>query len=265
MCRLRWTWRVPFNYKFFSADRPGCPLAPAGRKTVKHLVVHVGTHKTGTKSIQSFLDASQQSLRARNCRFYLGTQGVRTCHGELGLAALRADRDSFARHRFPDARGADYAAHVRQHVRGFLDRATERTVIFSNEDLCYLRFPDEVATLHDILGREHRVSIVVFLRERRDFLRSYRQQVLSVPGRQLASDPRSAFYVEPDSWLADYDSLVTAYVREFSPMHVEAVDYDAAVGADGSVIPAFMRAIGLPDVLPGEPARYFIHRSPPTA
>lgn len=231
---------------------------------MKHLVVHIGTHKTGTKSIQSFLDSARPALLARSCRFYLGTQGIRTCHGELGLAALRADRDSFARRRFPDARGADYAARVQEHVRDFLRHTGEDTVLFSNEDLCYLRFPDELATLHDILGREHRISIVVFLRERREFLRSYRQQVLSVPGRQPSSDRRSALYVEPDSWLADYDSLVTAYVREFGRTNVTALDYDAALGADGSVIPAFMRTIGLPDVVPDEPARFFIHRSPPT-
>ncbi len=232
---------------------------------MKNLIVHVGTHKTGTKSIQAFLDASRNALSERNCRFYLGTRGIRTCHGELGLAALRDDRDSFARLRFPDARGADYAGRVQRHVRDFLGEVTEDTVIFSNEDLCYLRFPDEVARLHDLLGREHRVSIVVFLRERRDFLRSYRQQVLSVPGRQCSSDPRSALYVEPDSWLADYDRLVSTYEQEFGRMHVRAVDYDAAVGVDGSVIPAFMRAIGLPDVLPDDPGQFFRNRSPVTA
>jgi hypothetical protein len=230
---------------------------------VKRLFVHIGTHKTGTKSIQSFLDSAQSRLADQDCRFYLGLQGIRTCHGELGLATLRGDRDSFARRRFPAARGDDYIAQVRRHVGEYLQRVPEQTVIFSNEDLSYLRFPDEVATLHDILGREHHVTIVVFLRERREFLRSYRQQLLSVPGRQLSRDERSAFYVEPDSWLADYDALLAAYADEFGQANIRALDYDAAVSADGSVVPAFMRAIDQPDIVPAEPERFYIHRSPP--
>lgn len=230
---------------------------------MKRLFVHIGTHKTGTKSIQSFLDSAQSRLAEQDCHFYLGLQGIRTCHGELGLAALRDDRDSFARRRFPAARGAEYVEHVRRHVGDCLRRVQEQTVIFSNEDLSYLRFPDELATLHDLLGREHHVTIVVFLRERREFLRSYRQQLLSVPGRQLSRDERSAFYVEPDSWLADYDALLAAYGREFGQANVRALDYDAAVSSAGSVIPAFMRAIDQPAIVPDDLERFYIHRSPP--
>lgn len=229
---------------------------------MKRLFVHIGTHKTGTKSIQSFLESAQSQLVERGCRFYLGLQGNRTCHGELGLAALRGDRDSFARRRFPAARGAAYVERVRRHVAEYLQRVPEEAVIFSNEDLSYLRFADELATLSDVLGRQHLVTIVVFLRQRCDFLRSYRQQILSVPGRQVSDDTRSAFYVEPDSWLTDYDALLNAYGQEFGHENIRALDYDVTVSSDGNVLPAFLRAIEQPDIAPHNLEPFFIHRSP---
>jgi len=227
----------------------------------KTLFVHIGTHKTGSKSLQSYLDALNPTLVTWGYRFYRGLQRDPRCHGELGLAALRPERDSFARYWFPDARGIEYSAMVRRHIQESISGSDTAGIIFSNEDLSYLRFSDELASLHDILGREHQIHIVVYLRERQSFLQSYRQQIRSVAGRNVSNDKSSAFYVDDDSWLADYHSLIRAYESEFSAERVHAVDYDHVLAMDGSILPSFMRALGLPE--PGQEQKdaFFIHRT----
>ena len=51
------------------------------------------------------------------------------------------------------------------------------------------------------------VTVVMAFREKTAFLQSYAEQ-LEVMGYQSSDDPTSFAYVEPDSWLVDYATLV---------------------------------------------------------
>ena len=68
-----------------------------------------------------------------------------------------------------------------------------------------------------------------------------------------------------DSWLADFDSLIDLYRSAFGHDAVNAIDYEAAVDVDGSVLPAFFGSLGIP-LPPGfDLAHYQLNRSEPGA
>jgi hypothetical protein len=134
------------------------------------------------------------------------------------------------RSKMPNWRDAAFQAAMREHICAQVGGADDLFV--SAEALSYIRHPDEVEALQSLLGSRD-VTFVVVLRDRRDYLRSYRAQLIE-SGFAPSNDPRSFAYSEPDSWLADYDALTSVLGRPI------VVEYPS----NRSVIPALFGALG---------------------
>ncbi len=212
--------------------------------------LHIGTHKTGTTSLQHFLQDQRSWLLSQGLTAYEGMVRKHK-HTELHLFAQRPERDSFARYKL-----------LKEHEMPVLEPAlidrlkklsaeVSRGIVFSNEGLSFLRFPDEIERLARLLEVFNRpVKVIVFLRERTSFLASYTRQIYKVPGRLPTNDPTSVLYVESDTWVCDFDAMLTVYRRWFD---VVVLDYDDIVGKEGTIIPAFLRELSIEledDMLP---------------
>ena len=227
--------------------------------TPTSVVLHVGTHKTGSSSLQQLLRDQDAGLLATAGVSYPPGYLLPTLHADLPLLVMRPERMWPARIRFPETQRAGWQAAAEAHVRRQVRATPRRTLLYSHEDLSYVRHDDELHRLRDLFAGVE-VNIVVILRDRAAFLRSYREQ-MEATGFPASDDPTSFAYVEPDSWLVDYEALVGAYRRGFGEENVEVLDYDAIVGRDGSVIPAFAERLGIERTAlpPLEP--YFLNRS----
>lgn len=208
------------------------------------IVLHVGTHKTGTTSIQQFLrDHNDGLLATAGCSYPTGFL-LPVVHTDLPLLTIRADRTWPARLRFPETQRASWMSAARSHVRHQVAAPEPHQLVYVHEDLSYLRFDDEFDRLRALLqGRS--VTVVVCIREPAAFLRSYRSQ-LHGTGFEPSDDPTSFAYLEPDSWLLDHDALLAGYRRCFGEANVEVLDYEALMQHDGTVIPAFAELLGIP-------------------
>ena len=202
----------------------------------RRLFVHIGTHKTGTSSLQEWLTRHETELRAR---FGLGVyHGAFPNCREVGLACASPSRTLPTRgiSQWVDP---EWRRHVRDLVATQLAR--EEDLILSCEALSFLRTTAEVDELAQMVrGRE--VVILVVLRNRADFLESWAKH-LQRDRYKLSSDPSSFAYVKDDSWLADYDSLLDAYRLVFGGDHVRVVDYDKAMSIHCSIIPPLMAEV----------------------
>lgn len=228
------------------------------------IYLHAGTHKTGSKSLQSLLRASKDRLLSLGYDLYRGRHGTGTNHTELQLSSMRTTRDSFARYSWPDIRpDAEYCSTTRERILRFLGRSQVPHHILTNEDLSYLRHPDEFERLASLIGFPDReVRVVLVTRQRDDFLRSYTAQIHKRPNRYPSSDPASALYVGGDSWLCDLAPLIGGFATAFgTPPTV--ISYEEAMSTHGNVIPAVLEAFGLGrDALPWQ--SYFLNRSETT-
>jgi hypothetical protein len=206
------------------------------------IVLHVGTHRTGTTSLQGFLRAHDDLLATVDTGYPPGFL-LPVVHTELPLLTVRAERTWPARLRFPETRRASWVAAAQEHVRAQVTADGPSTLVYIHEDLSYLRYDDELERLRGLFaGCE--VQVVVVLRERESFLRSYRSQLLGT-GFELSDDPDSFAYLGEDSWLLDHDALVGGYQRWFGKTNVAVLDYDATMERDGSVIPVFAELLGI--------------------
>ena len=209
----------------------------------RRVLLHVGTHKTGTTSIQTFLKDENDGVLARAASHYPSGFLFPNVHMDLSLLALGPDRSWPARLRFPETSSAAWQAAAHAHIRDQVTSGVHDRLVYVHEDLSYVRSDDEIERL-DGLFEGRAVTVVVVLRDRTDFMRSYRSQ-LEGTGFEVSSDRASFAYVDPDSWLLDYDALVGTYRRWVGPDQVVVLDYDALMRADGSVIPAIAELIGI--------------------
>ena len=208
-----------------------------------HVVLHVGIHKTGTTSIQQFLRDQNDGLLAAAGASYAEGFLIPIVHTELPLVTIRSERTWPARLRFPETQRRSWQVAAKAHVRDQVNASKPDRLVYLHEDLSYLRYEDEFERLRDLLtGRT--VTVVVFLREPEAFLRSYAAQIEGT-GFELSDDPSSFAYVQPDSWLVDYDALLAGYRDCFGAANVEVFDYDQTVERDGTVIPTFAEELGI--------------------
>jgi hypothetical protein len=71
-----------------------------------------------------------------------------------------------------------------------------------------------------------------------EFLRSYRAW-MSYNALEPSDDPTSMLYVEPDSWIVDFDALDPLYPG------LRWIGYEDAMVRHGSIIPALIEGMGL--------------------
>ena len=201
----------------------------------RRAIVHIGTHKTGSTSLQYWLAQNAQHLESR-----YGFGVYRPIHPngrELALWCANPDRQIPTIREIPEWQSHKWRTESFGHMRSEIERDTD-TLVASNETLCLLRTNDELERLRELFSPRH-IEIVLVTRRPDEFLRSWREQ-LTRDGFSESNDPSSFAYLASDSWLVDYEEILRVYRRVFGDDQVHHVDYDAALARDSSIIPAVM-------------------------
>lgn len=219
----------------------------------KNIFIHIGTHKTGSTSLQDYLSSNRLSLISNGICYYSGDLLLDN-HIELYLSCIDREKDSLAQRTIDMVPLDILFDKTRAKVSEFLTDCQAETIIFSTEGLSLLRTDMEMSRLAQIFDPSaNNINIICVLRNKADYLSAYRKQILKVPRRKPSDDPRSALYVEPDSWLIDYDKLLEAYRIAFGTQSVHVIDYDIEVTKCGDVLPASLRALSIPESLLPKP------------
>jgi hypothetical protein len=204
-------------------------------------LVHIGTHKTGTTAFQQWAQAHQaQLLGMRNVKYYEGLFGP--SHFELALLCMRGNRTMSMQTRIPDSRLDEWRREVSAHVAEQVAHDAPALLI-SAEALSYLRYEDEVRALQELLlPREMRMAVC--LRDEADFLASYREAIRrwgESPSRYRSSHK----YVEPDTWLVQWDDMLGVWRGVLGEESVVTFSYEESMSRRGSTIPSVLEALGI--------------------
>ncbi|MDZ5623108.1 hypothetical protein [Nocardioides bizhenqiangii] len=211
------------------------------------VVLHLGTGKTGTSTIQALMRQSRPVLAEQGV-LYPRTPGPAR-HARFGLS-FRSDAELAAmpawhqmRAESPERFRRRFERRLREEIRA----AAPSTVVFSDEAL-YGLSPDSVSRLRaftDSLGGQTR--LVVYLRRQDEHLSSdYQQHVKTGEVRRLVH------------WTADHDRSATyAYARRLArweaamePAELVVRRFEPTAFKDGSLEADFLDAAGLSGIEP---------------
>ncbi len=231
------------------------------------VVLHIGTHRTGTTSIQQALADERQGLLARVGFRFPETPVMRNVHVELQFASTRRDRlEALAR--FYDWMLGRIEYPIR-HCQdpAWLD-ATHAAVaatdgdrlVYSVEGLSLLRHPDEIERVVSLFDGSD-LSVVMFVREPAEFLRSY-EWSMRVLGLTMSDDPDSLLYVGPGSWVVDYETRAALWRDAIGAPNVHIISYEECMETAGSTVPAMFEALGIDRAAAVGLDRYFLNARP---
>jgi len=211
-------------------------------------ILHIGTEKTGTTSLQEFFHRNRARL-AELGYVYPQSLGLRN-HRALPTAAYGPQRrDDFTQRQGittdPDLR--TYQAQVRHQLQQELAPYPSRhTVIFSSEQLqSCLRTPADLDRLRRFLhGLDlEPTEVVVYLRHPVELANSlYSTAVFFGSTIAYPPGPENEYYHN----LCHHQGTLTRFSQVFGPEVLRPRLYNRAELVNGSVIDDFAAAVGLP-------------------
>ena len=149
-------------------------------REAKRVLMHVGTHKTGSTSIQWGLTHARDMLAAAGiCYPKIGCP-ERWRFGQHDLAWSQIRRATHLPGNITDGRTFDQGARVAlwQSLREEIDASSAHTIVISSEEFDVLD-AEEIAAVGEALG-DHDVTPIVFLRNIADLIESsYRTSILN--------------------------------------------------------------------------------------
>ena len=195
-------------------------------KLMKQLLVHIGTHKTGTTAIQNALRANKKLLAQNGCAY------------------IDEAYELSRRLKEPELAGAEFEA-VKKKFNCLVSEASNDRVIFSSEQFAgtilknYTDSSFIAQRLKDIFP-EHSISVIVYFRRQDHFIESAYTQFIQM-GQPWSFD-RFRDFVDFSKF--DWNIVVDNYRRYFQSVDIRIYDRSQLIGGD--VVVDFFSWLGLP-------------------
>ena len=207
------------------------------------VVLHIGTHKTGSTTFQDMMAHNARDL-ARRGVFYPKVGRIAGHHGMVGDWNPCLPEMYHWRHGSVGTLKRLAAEYARQ----------DGVMILSTEELSRAevgRSPD-LAVVRDLLSGFERIDVVCVLREQWQFLQSVWLEVSRQrepwPPTWTANGAMGTDQAE-GLWV-DYGRLYDSLLEVFPADRIHFLDFDQARKSDGGLVPAILRAAGVTDPLP---------------
>jgi len=214
---------------------------------LRRLYLHVGTHKTGTSSLQAYLLDQRVALKNRNVTVITETHRsfgeIATCLG-FAHGILRNGLRTVARMTGSMPSGSSIRGWLyRRRVRILLGQLQENeSAVLSAEALCFARTNKEAKRLRKVFtGLDLEVVPVICFRNDEDWRASWESELHAWSERMIKSGGEGMNDIRGE-WYFDRESIVSFW-KQFGD--VRCVDFDEAVARDGSVLPAALEALDL--------------------
>ena len=210
-------------------------------------IIHIGQHKTGTTSIQHYLQSHRAGLAEAGLYVPDTLLGFgNPSHFMLNVYALDEHRESTAKIKLMESVSEGFFDNMERRLmedirRHYLIATGQgcREIIWSNEGLYLLNSEHEYERLRGLFGNLAGETLCICcFRDVESYARSFRKQLESLE-LPLSDDPDSYRYLEADSWLFDYAGKKALLEKVFDEVLV--LDYDP-----GDMVKTFMKAIGYP-------------------
>ncbi|GAA0741966.1 sulfotransferase domain-containing protein [Ideonella azotifigens] len=185
------------------------------------IILHIGLNKTGTSSIQDFMNMNAAKLlRHGMCYPTTGRDG--TAHHALSRW-IKVNKDD------PAALESEMVKSLRKEIEG------TRITVLSSEDFHTLT-DRGVEMMKEIL-KDHRVKVVVYLREHLNYLASWYQQNVQGTHLSCAFDTFCYFNKKP------LHAIVERWAAVFGKQHVSVRVYDRAQLLGGDIVQDFLEQV----------------------
>lgn len=200
------------------------------------LIIHVGTPKTGTTSLQTYLDKKQSKLRGK---------GILYPHNIRSIDNPNAHKHQWLEKNLTGSHWQYFLENVKNIIAQVQDNT--HTIFLSSEGIYnyWWDVPDESKNMLSVLGKYFDIDIWVWFREPLAFIESYYKQCIRNP--QVENNPcygKDLSFAEmlDIDWFSqhlDYQGFVSECEAVFGENSVSVFQYE------GDVVQEVMQKLGL--------------------
>jgi hypothetical protein len=206
------------------------------------VLLHIGTEKTGTTTIQRFLKINAEKLRGHGILIPTSPCQHGVSHIKLSAYARRDNRSDDVRLRL----GIKAINHFRRtFAQNFLKECYDAgcdTIILSSEHCSSrLLFDDEIARLRDLLAGLGPVQIILYLRRQDEMWASH----YSTAVKSRSTDPISLPTSHQKKELLDYQGLCTRWATLFGAGNLHVRIFDRREFIRGDLLDDFVATAGM--------------------
>lgn len=208
--------------------------------------LHIGTGKTGTTTIQTFLETNRDVLRSKG--LIVPTSLGRQNHRNLAAYSLNDDQIDNSRRAKRLTTPERIAAFRGKLVAGLLAEAptwpADASVVMTSEQLTRLRRPGEIERLHDLLARTgHPVKVIAYLRRQDDYFASEYSQLIK-GGQSLP------FSIDNKLNMAiyNYDHFLGSWASVFGDDNMIVRPFERGQFVQGDLLMDFLSLVGVSEI-----------------
>lgn len=199
------------------------------------LILHVGTHKTGTTTIQDTFALNRRFLAEQGLVFpQIGKE-----HGQHGLVMDWIQLPE--KYHLETSAESAWIKLARDHAH------SDRTVLISTEELSRAHPGVDLRRLRDLVSAFDEIKVICCLRNQISFLQSIYLQVVKggahVPWPNFLEGAAGARMAT--GLLLDYNSLRSRFETGFRPDEIRFFSYERVVGTGQGIVGQVMDECGL--------------------
>ena len=212
----------------------------------KKLILHIGTEKTGTTSIQEFLYENNEALKDRGVFFPLSPCGSNKFPNHRKLATACFDDghvdDSFSSLRLSDFEFSNWSESILKEIKDELKSSDCSVHILSSEHFSSrLKSIDEINRLHTFLSEIYsEIEVLVYFRRQDQYVVSSYSTLLKSGGTSSKILPSKI-----DETVLNYYLMCEKWSSIFGESSMNVRIFDRSKLIDSNIISDFMGFIGL--------------------
>jgi len=176
----------------------------------KNLYIHIGVNKTGTTSIQNFLDSNKEFLE-KNDILYPDFAKIWSAHFPLawGLNAGKSPSNY---------KNID---RVWEKLKEYLDLRSEKNIIISSENFILLRDIKKIEYIKSVFA-DYNIKVIMFVRSQDLWIESLYLQAIKMG----VNVPTFEEYIKRPGQLLDFNEIILPWEKTFSKNNITIVDFD---------------------------------------
>jgi hypothetical protein len=188
----------------------------------KEIIIHIGLPKTASTSFQKFLDFNHKILLEEN--IYAAKSDMTKNYQFLELAEYVLRKDLETHYQYFSGKNSyfDYIKFFVSIKKAIFNPAN--TIIFSHEDLSWIRTTKELCKLRRVLLPFKNIKIIYVKRNKSDWLDSYKKQLIK-SGITFSCNKCSVNYVKNDSWMLKQNDVLDLLSNNFPTIKYKFLKY----------------------------------------
>jgi len=197
------------------------------------VVLHIGMHKTGTSSIQSFLSINYEEILEENDVLYVksgrDTDAKHMHAGHHRLAWSTVER-------YADRKNRNLTNKTWDEALEEIEAKNPKKAIISSEFFWPAK-RGEINEIKDVLGGK-KVKVLIYVRNQASIAKSFYKQI--VKSEEYFKSIKNM--VKKRAWYFDYEKVLKKWTEVFGPKNTDIRIYDRV---DGDIVEDFAEAIGI--------------------